>query len=316
MAELRDDPLTGRVALLTPGRAARPFTVETAHSSAPASDPVVDCPFCPGQEHETPPELYRVGDGAPDTPGWRVRVVPNLYPIVNPVTGGHGIDGLHEVVVLSPQHHHPFERVSDDQAFELIATLRDRSRQHRSYAHVQPLLNQGKAAGASIAHPHAQLVALDVVPPAVVSAVDRFTSSGIDLFVTDAGAAVAHELDVLHIGQVQAWCPFASTIPFEVRLGALDAGPDFAGATDEQLHDVTLALRQVLSAVAATLGRPAYNVVFHTAPAGTAHHWWLEVVPRTTVTAGFELATGLSVNVTDPNDAASALRAQLTGSRR
>jgi UDPglucose--hexose-1-phosphate uridylyltransferase len=306
MAELRDDPLTGRVALLAPQRAARPIT-----APAPLSDAAPNCPFCPGREDQTPPEVARVGTGAPDTPGWRVRVVPNLYPILDTVPGDHGISGLHEVLVLSPDHHHAFEQLTDDQACELITVLRDRSRWHQSYAHVQPLLNQGRAAGASIAHPHAQLVALDVVPPAVTAAVERFTGSGIDLLVTDARAARAHELVVVDTDQVQAWCPFASTVPFEVRLGALDAGPDFAGATDEQVRGVALALRRVLAAAMTVLDHPAYNVVFHTAPAGTSHHWWLEIVPRTTVAAGFELATGLFVNVTDPHHAATALRTEI-----
>ncbi len=245
-----------------------------------------------------------------------MRVVPNLYPIVDASTPDDGnaglrIAGVHEVLVLSPGHDRPFEELTDDQACELLIALRDRSQHHRSYAHVQPLLNQGRAAGASIAHPHAQLVAIDVVPPAVAAAVERFTSSGIDLLATDAVAATAHDLDVLRTGPVQAWCPFASTVPCEVRLGALDAGPDFAGATDQQIRAVAIALRQVLAAVTTVLDHPAYNVVFHTAPAGTAHHWWLEVVPRTAVVAGFELATGLFVNTTDPQEAAAALRARL-----
>jgi UDPglucose--hexose-1-phosphate uridylyltransferase len=155
-------------------------------------------------------------------------------------------------------------------------------------------------------------VAIDVIPPAVAAAVERFTNSGIDLFVTDAVAAQAHELVVAGTTQVQAWCPFASMVPFEVRLGLLDAGPDFAGATDEELREVALTLRQVLAAVSSVMNEPAYNVVFHTAPAGTSYHWWLEVVPRTTVVAGFELATGLFVNVTDPSEAAAALRAHIS----
>ena len=144
----------------------------------------------------TPPEVHRVGDGAPDTPGWRVRVVPNLYPIVAPAepdapeTTHHAQGGMvtqatgaHEVVILSPNHQASFGRLDDTGAIEVLTVIRDRVRHHLEAGHsyVQAFVNQGRAAGASIAHPHAQLVALDLVPPEVENGLERVLSARTDL---------------------------------------------------------------------------------------------------------------------------------------
>src|SRR4051794_6215406 len=168
MQELVVDPLTGDRVILAPGRALRPDTFRVQHEPAPPT--VADCPFCAGNEHETPPEVARIGPGAPDAPGWRVRVVPNKYPIV-----GDGVDGAHEVVMLSPGHNADIGRLTIEQAIDVFAALRDRARFHldRGCAYAQAFVNHGKAAGASIAHPHAQLVALDIVPERVISIVER-----------------------------------------------------------------------------------------------------------------------------------------------
>ena len=164
MPELRDDPLTGELVLLAPGRAARPHTVRRG---APGLVEAVPCPFCPGHEAETPPEVARVGGGAPNGPGWRLRAFPNLYPIVGGPDATPGATGAHEVVVLAPEHDRDLARLSDDDAGEVFALLRDRSGALATagHAHVQVSVNHGAAAGASIAHPHAQILALDFVPP-------------------------------------------------------------------------------------------------------------------------------------------------------
>src|SRR5262249_17857117 len=122
--ELRRDPLTGAVVILAPGRAVRPDTFRAmAHAPIPTEpDADAGCPFCEGCEDQTPPEVYRTGGGAPNTPGWRVRVVPNLYPIA-----GDGLAGAHEVAVLSPKHGESFGELDDDDAAELLTVLRDRA---------------------------------------------------------------------------------------------------------------------------------------------------------------------------------------------
>lgn len=318
MAELRHDALSGKLVLLAPGRAARPDTHDPpgsadAASNRPVDDPAhaLGCPFCPEHEHETPPEVARVGDGAPDTPGWSVRVVPNLFPIVGGEGAGPGATGAHEVVILSPDHRRAFHDLDDEQAMQVMTMLRDRARAHAETrsGYVQVLVNHGKAAGASIAHPHAQLLALDLVPPAVAVAAERFGTSGTDLVLADQTEALDAGTGVIVGTEVRAWCPTAAASPFETRIAVLDAGARFDRATDGEVLGVAIVLRDLLAAMAHALAAPAYNVVVHTAPSDGAlpYHWWVEVVPRISVVAGFELGTGLAVNTVDPRVAARRL---------
>ena len=303
--ELRHDPLTGEVVLLAPGRAARPHTTAPAAAGDPAT-----CPFCPGHEAQTPPEVARVGRGAPNTPGWRIRVFPNLYPAVGGPDAGPGATGAHEVVVLSPDHHRSLAGLDDTAVVELVEVLQQRARAHAAagHAYVQVVVNHRRPAGASIAHPHAQIVALDFVPPAVGAALARFATA--DRLMEDHDAAVAADGEVLTRGGAAAWCAPASSVGFEVRLAALRAGRRFADASESEVRDVALALRDALRRHAVVLADPPYNVVVYDAPTAgdDPYHWWVRVVPRLEVPAGFELGTGVLIEPVDPRHAAAALR--------
>jgi UDPglucose--hexose-1-phosphate uridylyltransferase len=302
--ELREDPLTGALVILAPARAARPDTF-AAGMHAPRSAPG-DCPFCTGHEAMTPPEVGRTGAGAPDTPGWRVRVVPNLYPLV-----GGEVAGAHEVVVLSPAHDRSLGELSDDTAAEVFGVLRDRAARHlaRGLVHAQPFVNYGRAAGASIEHPHAQLIALAFVPPSVAGALARFERAGVDLVALALDEALDGDHGVLQ-GDAFAWCSSAAHSPWEVLVAHPAAGPRFDTAPDDQVASVAEVTRRVVGAYATVLGDVPYNVVVHTAPRGTVagYHWYVRVAPRVTVRAGFEEGTGLFVNTVAPEHAAAALR--------
>jgi UDPglucose--hexose-1-phosphate uridylyltransferase len=304
--ELREDPLTGGVVILAPGRAARPDTHARTGPPGARATTRDDCPFCAGHEAMTPPEVFRTGDGAPGTPGWRVRVVPNLYPLV-----GGDVDGAHEVVVLSPGHGASLGDLDDDAAAEVFAVLRDRAAHHlgRGLVHAQPFVNYGRAAGASIEHPHAQLIALRFVPPAVVGALARFEAAGVDLVALAIDESIDGEHGVLR-GDASAWCPRASLSPWEVLIAHPDAGARFDAAPDTQLTSVAEVTRRVVAAYAELLGDVPYNVVMHTAPRGVTagFHWYVRVAPRITVRAGFEEGTGVYVNTVAPEQAAAALR--------
>lgn len=309
---MRRDPVTDRVVLLAPGRSARPFTV----APAPPDDRPGACPFCPGHEHETPPEAARRGPGLPDTPGWRVRVVPNLYPIVGGPGAGPGGGGAHEVVVFTPDHGRDLGRLDDAAVRECHEVLRARARVHAAAgaAHVQVLVNHGRAAGASIAHPHAQLLALEFVPPAVTAALERFAAAGRDVVMDDAEASVAQGGRVL-TEDALAWCPFAAASPFETRITSPHATARFEDAPDDALDAVARATRDIVRALTRLLGGAAYNVVVHNGPAqgDVPFHWYVTVVPRISVVAGFEMGTGVLVNTLDPAEAAARLRDALRG---
>jgi UDPglucose--hexose-1-phosphate uridylyltransferase len=309
MPELRHDAISGSTVIVAPERATRPHTV----APAPAEpDPVpADCPFCMANEAMTPPEVHRTGPGRPDDEGWRVRVVPNLYPIVGPT--GDGISGAHEVVILSPDHHASFGRLDDEQAVEVLTVMRERVRHHldAGAAYVSAFVNHGRAAGASIAHPHAQIVALDQVPPGVRARLDRFEAAEADLVARELAACEAAG-QLLVEGDAPAWAPPAFATAYGLRVAPRAARSGFDEAPDTEIHAVALAVRDALARIDGALGSPAYNVTIHTAPPierGAWFHWHCELVPRTTVIAGFELDTGIFVNPVAPEQGSARLRA-------
>jgi UDPglucose--hexose-1-phosphate uridylyltransferase len=295
MSQLRHDPLSGRDVIVAAGRAARPVTFPTASSDADSTDA---CPFCPGAESQTPPEVARLGEGEADQPGWEVRAFPNLYPIVD----------AHEVVVLSPDHR-SFGELTDREAVGVFTMLRNRTHAHLEAGQVYAvaILNHLRAAGASIAHPHAQVFALERVPAAVDDALARVKEAAVDLVVADATSAA--ELVVDRQGPVVIWCPPASTSPHRFRIAHDEAGERFDLADDATIEAVAVALRDALRCLRDALGDAPYNVVVHTAPRdGAPFHWYVEVIPRVSVIAGFELATGILVNTVPPELAAETLR--------
>lgn len=313
MPELRQDAISGRAVIVAVERAARPFTIEAPPESENAGR---ECPFCPGREDMTPPEVHRTGEGEAQTRGWRVRVVPNLFPIVDTAAthdarpGSERVTGVHEVVILSPDHEASFARLDDAACTEVMTVIRHRVQVHLAagHAYVQVFVNQGKAAGASIAHPHAQIVALDTVPPAVEASLERFATT--DLVARDLADARRDGLVVVD-GPAPAWTPFAAFVPYGMRVAHRSTRSRIDEATDAEIGVVAIGLRDALAALQRTLGDAPYNVVFRTAPPGRPvgeFHWHLDVLPRVSIVAGFEEGTGLWVNTVAPEQAAVLLR--------
>lgn len=307
MPEYRHDEILDRRVVVAAERSARPYT--TVADPAARSGPD-QCPFCPGHEDRTPPETYRTGPGAPETPGWRVRVVPNLYPIVGAPENGDAT-GAHEVVILSPDHDRSFGRLDADQAAEVLTVLRDRACHHlesgRAYAAV--FLNHGRGAGASIEHPHAQIVAPDSSAAAITAMVERFST---DLVAREMADARRRELVIVD-GPAIAWCPPGSWSPYSMRVAHRSTRARFDEATDPEVRVVAEALHAALGRVEATLGDVAYNVIVHSAPPqvrAAEMHWHVEVIPRTGVVAGFEMGSGIYANSVAPEQAALLLRGE------
>jgi UDPglucose--hexose-1-phosphate uridylyltransferase len=302
--DLRRDPVSGDLVLLAPSRAARPYTVPAAGAAPPAAD----CPFCPGHEDSTPPEVYRTGDGAPGTSGWRVRVFPNLYPIVGGPEAGEGAGGAHEVVVLSPDHAASFGMLPDAAAVDVLTVMQRRAVTHvdAGRAFVQVLINHRRAAGASIAHPHGQVVALEFLPPAVTAMAARFAAATRDPLTADRESAPGL---VVADDPAPTWCPWASRAPYAMRVAPSGPATNFATAPDDVVAAVALAARDALARLRALLDDPPYNLVVHSAPpAASTPYWFIEVQPRVAIVAGFEQGTGVLVNTVAPETASEALR--------
>lgn len=321
--EARLDPLTGRWAIVAPTRARRPDTVSPR--SAPGDDPGTDgCPFCPGHEHLTPPEIARTGPGSPGTPGWRTRVFPNRYPIVggpadgvgegrrDPLRFGTPAEGAHEVVVLSPDHDRSLGELDPARVLEVVTVLRDRAREHAAHGRTstQVFVNHGAAGGASLAHPHAQIVALDLRPPLVADELAKMTGSH--------GCLVCREIErhsdepalvVVAATDAELWCPWASGTAFEMLLAPRRHRARFEDATAE-LRGVAELLRLGLVRLDRVVPGAPYTLAVHSRPAGVAadYHWHVHLWPALQREAGFERGSGLQVDVVDPAEAAGLLR--------
>jgi UDPglucose--hexose-1-phosphate uridylyltransferase len=346
--EIRIDQLTGMRTILAPGRADRPegFTPAKQEPKGPAN-----CPFCEGREDRTPPELYAVrpGGGAPDTPGWTARVVPNLYPALadadegsaGPVPAGASPGafsasadplvasrrageadlfsarpalGAHEVIVNAPEHVTAMGELGDQRFAGAIEVWRERMRSHGDAAYVQVILNEGGGAGASLEHTHAQLYALPFVPAAIARERERVASygertGGGDLLGDVLVEEVRRRERLVAIDEEAALiCPWASRSPYELRVV-----PRRQAARFEEEATGTEMLRTALRVLAERFGGPPeLNLWVRTAPRGSEHfHWHVDVLPRVTVRAGFELGTGVDINVYPPERAAADLREAL-----
>jgi UDPglucose--hexose-1-phosphate uridylyltransferase len=231
-----------------------------------------------------------------------VRAVPNKYPLV-----GGALHGAHEVVVLSPRHDADLAALDSAAASEAMRMLRDRAAFHldAGLVHVQTFVNHGRLAGASLEHPHAQLVALDFVPPAVAAQAARFADLGTDLVAGSLADAHRRGLVVDERAGAAAWCPWAAATPYETLVAHADAGAEFARAADAELDAVTALVAGVLRRLTRCTGPVPYNVVFHSAPGG---HWYARVTARVFIHAGFEMGTGVLVNTVPGEDAAAQLR--------
>lgn len=322
MSRLRLNPLTGRWVTISAERAARPSAL--AHRSLPVEEPPVDpCPFCPGHDDElTLPPIETYGPGG----DWQVRVVPNRYPAfsgtepmvvrnLGPVFSEASASGRHEVLVLSQDHRASWADLDDTQAGVVMGALRDRVEAHATAPNVrytQAIVNHGREAGASLDHPHAQVLGIPFVPQELTeeeNAFRRFVGGCLLCTTLEAEVEAGHR-SVVEDDLVVAVCPFWSGVPYELLVipraheGHLDhAKPADVTAMGRVLADVLRRLRGVV-------GEVAYNVVFHGQPVRheSPYHWHAHVLPRLTTRAGFEQGTGVLINVVPPEQAAADLR--------
>ncbi len=321
MSQLRLDPLTGRWVAVDTDRSTRPGAF-AARSLTVQTGPVRPCPFCPGQEEATPPALETYGP----TGSWLVRVVPNLYPafegdapmvVTNrgPVFIQAPASGIHEVLILSPEHDASWGDLSEAQTSLVMSAIRDRIEEH-SHApglrYSQAIVNAGREAGASIDHPHGQLLGMSFVPRELVDEQAGFSRfAGGCLLCTTAEAEAELGYRVVHSDdQTVVICPFWSGVPFEMLIIPRAHGPHLHRSSPADLAGVGHAVRKAVGQLRQRLGDVAYNLVFHSAPyrpSGT-FHWHAHIWPKITTLAGFELGTGVFINIVPPEQAAEELR--------
>lgn len=335
MPELRKDPVVGRWVIIATERGKRP----TDFHPDPVADDTGFCPFCEGNEDKTPPEIlaYRSDHQPANGPGWELRVVPNKFPAlrIEGEMGKAGVGmydkmngiGAHEVIIETPDHLKKFDMHTPESLAKVFQAYKSRLldlNNDKRFKYILIFKNEGRQAGASLSHPHSQLIATPVTPKRVREELegakdyynykDRCVFCDIIREELSQGFRVVFENDGF-----LGFCPFASRFPFEIWILPKRHSPDFQTLENDEMMLLSEAFIAVMKKLAAALNRPQYNFVLHTGPVrwprmgywvtlDLDYHWHIEIMPKLTHVAGFEWGTGFYINPTIPEEAAEFLR--------
>jgi len=324
LSEVRVDPLSGQRSIVAADRADRPgggLRVEPAETLDPSTDP-----FAEGNEDRTPPELYalRPGGGPPNSAGWTVRVVPNLYPALAPDATAPARQanpdlfwagparGAHEVIINARDPVTSLSQLTREQVGAAMEVWRERMRAHPEAACLHLIVNERKEAGASLQHTHAQLYALEFVPAMIARERERFgayatRTMGGNLLgdLVQEEVRLRERIVAIDVESV-LMAPYGARFPFQLllaprasRMRFEDEGPIAAS----MLHEALVRLARRFGTA------PPLNLWIRTAPSGADHFCWrIDIVPRLTHIAGLELGSGVNLNIVAPERAAAELR--------
>lgn len=323
LRQLRKDPVLGRWVIISAERARRPSDFATRKDDEPQGK---TCPFCPGNEAMTPPEVMRL----PATDQWQVRVVPNRYPALvtegEPERQGCGIYdrmngiGAHEVIIETPDHSRRLGDLTPGEIEDVLRAFRGRAvdlHRDRRIRYIMVFKNEGASAGASLAHSHSQLIATPIIPVLVreelAGALHYFDFRGRCIYCDMVRQEIEESARLVSVGErFVAFAPFAPRFPFETWLVAREHFATWQSLDDSRVADLARVLKDVLERIGRALGRPDYNFVLHTAPSGAGenehYHFHLELLPKLSKIAGFEVGTGFYINPVAPEDSARYLR--------
>ncbi len=329
MSTLRFDPTTSDWVIFAPSRSLRPHDT-AAVNPLESPTPALNCPFCPGNESLTPPEIYSI-PGIGESPArWRVRVVANKFPALRieetPTrqADGHGFQsmpgcGAHEVIVESPSHSLCLAQQPIEQIEAVLGTLQWRYEDLMRDPRFQTVIlfkNHGVEAGTSLAHPHWQLIATPVVSRLLrlkhFEANAHFDRTGRSLYRELAIQEIASGARIVATnGAFVAFMPYASHHPFETWILPLVDQASFRHVPKHEFHSLARVLKKVLLKLHTALNNPAFNLTIDDAPRGgedsESFLWHMRIIPRLTTPAGFELGSGMSINTVLPEDAAKFL---------
>jgi len=330
MPELRKDPVVGRWVIIATDRARRPsdFVAE------PVRPVGTECVFCEGNEDKTPPELLagRSPESRPNGPGWSYRVVANKFPALR-IEGeleptGEGLFdrmngvGAHEVVIETPTHAASLATLPVEAVADVLLAFRERMvdlKKDPRFEYVLVFKNHGAAAGASLEHPHSQLIATPIIPIMVAEEMagaaryyamkERCVWCDIQRQERRGGRRT-----IVEASGFLALAPFAPRFPFETWILPTVHRAAFEESGVDELRNLAELLSGFLRRMNRVLGDPPFNFMLHTAPLRggelESFHWHLEVIPKLTRVAGFEWGSGFFINPLPPEDAAAALRAE------
>ena len=324
MPELRKDPISGRWVIISVERGKRPADFVSPSQKRKAGG---FCPFCPGNEHTTTPEIiaFRPASTPPNSPGWTLRAVPALQIHGELHKMGEGVFdkmngiGAHEVIIETPDHQLSLatmpQRAVEDVLWAYYFRLMDLKKDFR-FKYVLIFKNEGEVAGSSLEHSHSQLIALPIIPKTVKEEMDTakqyYDSKERCIFCDiinqeiETGKRVIYEND-----KYVAVAPFAPREPFETWILPKLHESNF-GPSDKSFSGLADIMQRVLKQLDKVLDTPPYNFILHTSAfkdeINDYYHWHIEIMPKLTRTAGFEWGSGFYVNPTPPEEAAKFMR--------
>jgi UDPglucose--hexose-1-phosphate uridylyltransferase len=332
MPEFRKDPVTGQWVIIARERANRPFAFGLP-TEPPHEGP---CPFCSSQEKQTPSEVlaYRPAGSPRDACDWWLRVVPNKFPALvshEPVRrAGNGMYdmingmGIHEVVIETPTHETHIADMAPREVEEIIWAYRDRTVEmckDPRLEYVMIFKNHKREAGASLDHPHSQIIATPIVPKRVEEEIQGsqryFEYKERCVFCDMIAQEVKDNERVVFEGDLFiAFMPYASRFPFECCILPKEHASFFHDIQKNEVADFAKVLRETIRRIKTALDDPPFNWMLHTTPLhdneNAYYHWHMEIIPKLTRPAGFEWGTGFYINPFSPEDAVKTLNAQAT----
>jgi UDPglucose--hexose-1-phosphate uridylyltransferase len=329
MSEIRLDPTTEEWVIFARIRADRPTDLVRARSKPKLPVFSASCPFCPGNESMTPPEITSYKN--PRTGSWQIRVIENKFPVLAP--GGSatrttaddmftGMDGLgvHEVVVETPEHNRHIVQQDDNSLTEILRTYLVRYNTMKKLPFVKLIIiykNYGIMAGTTLEHSHSQLLATPVISRQL-----RMQSEVAARYYDDKGRClycdiVERELEagkriIMETDSYVVFHPFASHSPFETWIVPKNACASFGNLPESELPELAKVLRLNLLKLYKGLNNPDFNYVINSAPVDDEDkdyfRWHIRIIPRLTEMTGFEIGTGINMNTLLPEDTTAFIR--------
>ncbi len=329
MPTLRQDPTTKEWVIFAMERAKRPHDFVGRGSRHEKKDVTSSCPFCPGHEAATPPEILSILEGRQSS--WSVRVVPNKFAALTPgrtnerrMIGNiyremNGV-GAHEVIIETPEHDQTLALMPETLILKVLRVYQRRYLALREEPWAKLILifrNHGESAGTSLEHPHSQLIATPVVPKdirrkyEVATAHYDDTNRCLYCDVVQNETALGERI-VFETNRFVVFHPFASKWPFETWIAPKRHQPSFGKVPEEDFPELAHVLKLTLESLHKALGDPDYNYVIHSAPVEdelkSYYLWHIQIIPRLTKAAGFELGSGMSINTALPEETAKFMR--------
>lgn len=340
MPEIRKDPFSHTWVILSPERKLRPQTIRPTYETTPGDQPFLlnlpkeICPFCPGNESMTPPEIYALRPHPLETnqPGWSLRVIPNKYPALR-VEGNldkqgegfydklNGI-GAHEVIIETPDHDTGIGHMAPGPGADVFITFKQRIADLKKdirFRYIQVFKNHGSRAGATIAHPHCQVIALPVIP----SQLNEIISHAHQHYITRERCIFCdmlhHETQnrqriLLENNHFIVLAPYAPRFPFQLAIYPRTHQASYEQSNDGLLNSLATTFHSVIQRLNRTLENPAYNMALYNAPFNLGEdgacffHWHIDIIPILSATGGLEIATNTYINAIPPEEAIQILK--------